>query len=209
MRSYTYVLENTATPYLSAYVGKANDPTKRFEEHIVSVNTLSRSYLANALRKYGIENFKLHIVEWFEGDDAEQRAFVGERDWITYLREAGVHLYNNSPGGYGGKKRATLDETRQRLSKSLQQYNSNTNVRQRKSAQMKDHVRTSEHCMHISIAKRKPIVQLDIMGHVIVEFESALQAQSITNVNRSHICDCCKGRRSMAGGYRWRYKTDV
>lgn len=107
--------------HISAYVGKANDPTKRFEEHIVSVNTLSRSYLANALRKYGIENFKLHIVEWFEGDDAEQRAFVGERDWIAYLREAGVHLYNNSPGGYGGKKRATLDETRQRLSKSLQQ----------------------------------------------------------------------------------------
>ena len=43
-------------------------------------------------------------------------------------------------------------------------------------------------------------------GIVIAEFYSACYAHKKTNINRGHICDCCRGERNFAGGYQWKYK---
>lgn len=37
-------------------------------------------------------------------------------------------------------------------------------------------------------------------------YNNAKEAYRDTGINSSHICDCCRGIRKTAGGFKWRYK---
>lgn len=52
----------------------------------------------------------------------------------------------------------------------------------------------------------KPVVQYDINGNYIAEFESIEQAKNQTNVR--NISTCVVGRKKTSGGFVWRYKGD-
>jgi group I intron endonuclease len=50
-----------------------------------------------------------------------------------------------------------------------------------------------------------PIVQLDLKGNYIKEWESTSQAHK--ELNLTSILNCLKGRTKTAGGYKWEYKN--
>ena len=50
------------------------------------------------------------------------------------------------------------------------------------------------------------VIQLDLNGNVLNEFESMVQAGQETGVSRSNISSCCNGKLKSAGGYKWRKK---
>lgn len=50
----------------------------------------------------------------------------------------------------------------------------------------------------------KPVIQFDINGNFIREYHSASEAQRVTNINK--ITACCRGERSHAGGFIWKFK---
>ena len=206
MTSYTYIIENTSLNHPTAYVGKANDPYKRFVEHFKEAHDPRRRYVrshfCNALRKYGVESFKLHVVE---SCSSEIEAFEQEREWISYLKSMGVALYNKSPGGYGGEKRATPEETRRKQSETHKRRQESQELRCRISEKLKGRVKSDVERARIATSKRKPVQQLSDSGDIITTFESALEAQRTTGISRSGICDCCKGRKPMMGGFAWRY----
>lgn len=53
----------------------------------------------------------------------------------------------------------------------------------------------------------KPVVKMDIQGNILDVYESAKQAALLNNINHSHICECCLGKRyKTVGGYKWIYK---
>lgn len=54
---------------------------------------------------------------------------------------------------------------------------------------------------------RKPVLQLSVDGSLINRFEVLNDASRITGINAAHICDVCKGKRKLAGGYVWKYAT--
>jgi len=51
---------------------------------------------------------------------------------------------------------------------------------------------------------KKPVLQLDMSGNLIREWDS--QKQAIRETGIGHIGDVCKGRRTKAGGYKWKFK---
>lgn len=57
-----------------------------------------------------------------------------------------------------------------------------------------------------------PIVQLDLNGELISEWESAIMAERNCFLGNksasSEICACCKGKLKTAMGYKWMYKDD-
>ena len=55
----------------------------------------------------------------------------------------------------------------------------------------------------------KPVVQYDLEGNFIREFENAKEAEKETRVNDSQIGKCCKRKFSTAGGFIWRYVGDT
>lgn len=97
---YVYYWENLIDGTM--YIGKGVDD--RITQHIQNINwpcmenTCRKFY--NALRKYGVENFKYQIYKYCKSKD---EAYTEEHFWITYLKNAGYKLYNIDLGGRRGK----------------------------------------------------------------------------------------------------------
>lgn len=104
---YIYVIQHIVTH--KCYVGKSNEPARRFRTHCRlalkgNLGTKTKAGLIHrALAKYGEINFKFEIIEeWLD----EKEAFEAEAFWVEYLRsdvsrfgsDAG---YNLTPGGEG------------------------------------------------------------------------------------------------------------
>ena len=55
--------------------------------------------------------------------------------------------------------------------------------------------------------KSKPVNQFTLQGTWIATYLSARVANKLTNIPRSDIQNCCKGKIPYAGGYIWSYVT--
>jgi hypothetical protein len=53
---------------------------------------------------------------------------------------------------------------------------------------------------------QKPVIQCDLHGITIAEFNSIEEAANITGISRSGIQSCCKGRLKTSGRCIWKYK---
>lgn len=53
---------------------------------------------------------------------------------------------------------------------------------------------------------RKPVLQYDLKGKFIQEFESASEAARQLNVFQSNLTAACRGESSQCGGFQWKYK---
>ena len=79
------------------YIGQSKNITTRWEAHKNHARgSLKQSFITNAMRKYGVENFVKEVLEKCKIEDLDER----ERYWIKYYdstnREKG---YNQSEGG--------------------------------------------------------------------------------------------------------------
>ena len=54
--------------------------------------------------------------------------------------------------------------------------------------------------------RSRPVIQLSMSGEFICEFNDILEAKRSTGVNNTNISTVCKGKRSHAGGFKWKYK---
>lgn len=101
------------------YIGKANDPQKRWKNHLYTVKSGERKfgfrYLHAAIRKNKKENFLFEVIEVC---DSEDLAFEREKYWIQFYnsndREKG---YNLTSGGEGPSGRKCTEE--EKLQKSI------------------------------------------------------------------------------------------
>ena len=75
-------------------------------------------------------------------------------------------------------------------------YNCNYGTRNKKSAEKRRN----------DLKMSKPVVGINKVSGLILEFPSAKEASRVTGVNQSSISACCKGKRyKSAGGYFWQY----
>lgn len=51
----------------------------------------------------------------------------------------------------------------------------------------------------------KAISQYSLDGILIETFASIAEASRRTGIQRSHICNVCKGKRNHTGGFKWKY----
>lgn len=59
---------------------------------------------------------------------------------------------------------------------------------------------------HPSVKQRIGIIQMNLNGEVVNEFESMTRAAKVTGFSVGNICSCCKGKIRTSNGYIWRYK---
>ncbi len=55
------------------------------------------------------------------------------------------------------------------------------------------------------------VIQNDLNGNFIAEFESMREAERQTGISQGNISQCCKGNKnySHAGGFKWKYKNTI
>jgi len=106
--NYTYVTTNILNG--KQYVG----------DH--STNNLDDGYLGSgvaikrSIQKYGEENFKKEILEFF---DTKQQAFDAQEKWINEHNSMSPNGYNISPLGGVGVTGCFSEETKQKISESI------------------------------------------------------------------------------------------
>ena len=57
------------------------------------------------------------------------------------------------------------------------------------------------------MSRRKPILQFDLEGNLIKEWEYIMQVD-ISGFIHQHVNSCCKGKRKTHKGYKWKYKYE-
>ena len=94
---YIYKITNLVNNKI--YIGKTKNIEKRWKRHIYLAKTGFKRHLYEAMRKYGIDNFSIEIID--ECKDGEED--IREKYWIrktqSYKNTIG---YNKSFGGEGG-----------------------------------------------------------------------------------------------------------
>lgn len=50
------------------------------------------------------------------------------------------------------------------------------------------------------------VIQMDLLGNTVAEFDSVQSAHRTTGINYSCICECCNGNQKTAGGFKWKRK---
>lgn len=74
---------------------------------------------------------------------------------------------------------------------------------ERQAEKLRGKKQTEEH-----VRKRsKPIMAIDKISGLIVEFSSSMEAERVLGINHSNITQCCKGRYKTVGGFQWFYSS--
>lgn len=59
---------------------------------------------------------------------------------------------------------------------------------------------------NINYSLAKKILQFDLKGNLIKEWNSLSEIERVLKYNASAICGCCRKNRKTAYGYMWKYK---
>lgn len=201
--AYIYKIKNKIND--KVYVGQTIQPiSKRWNEHIYNAYT-SETKIARAIRKYGIKNFEISIIEECDVSDLN----VKETYWIKY--------YDSVNTGYnirwGGEQQSFLDYdaiiTEYLLTLDIYQTAKKFNIKIQTIKRILDGA-------HISYESKpmideKPVDMIDINSKQIIKsFNSLTDAANYQEGwNLTTISAAARGRRHAAYGYYWRYKDEL
>lgn len=191
------------------YVGSTKNLYCRKRSHFYSLNKNNHrnKYLQNAYNKYGKDNFIFEVIEFCDIDNQ----LLLEQYWIDRL-DVCVNGYNIQPKA---DKIIITEEVRNNMrnkipwnkgkrgiysQETLNKMRNNKNINGSKNPFYGKH--------HKQETKQK-ISQANGIKIMCIEtktiYQSIMDAERKTGVNRSSIIRCCKGRYNTAGGYHWKY----
>ena len=202
--AYIYQIKNKINNKI--YVGKTLETIeKRWKEHCndyLKKKTEKRP-LYIAMKKYGIENFFIEVIEECFPEDINER----ERYWIEYLGSF-KEGYNATLGGDGKhyldyelifklyKENKTYKEIAEILNcdfSSITKVLENYNVTKEE--------RAEQRIQH----NNKPVAKLDKNTLEIIEVYKSIKEAERENGNSRHIASCCNGARKTCKGFKWKY----
>jgi len=192
------------------YIGQTvQEPNIRWKQHIKPKKYKCAIY--SAILKYGLENFTFEIVEKTKPELLDEKEIYYIRKYNSYRNG-----YNLTKGGEGCK-----GCTRKR---KYEDIIPDLYVDLKSTRKIADKLNISIITVRTILKERslfkyrkknsfdykiKSVEQLDLLGKTINVYNSiteACLAIGKTNKNVSEISKCCKGKRTSAYGYKWKYK---
>ena len=109
--------------------------------------------------------------------------------------------------GWGGYVRS--EETKIKQSLSMM---GKTHTEESKMKMSNSHIGlkyTDEVKKRMNLSKYKSIIQYDLNGEFIKEWNSIKEASEMLKINRGDIGSCCQNKKyKTAGGFKWKYKNE-
>jgi group I intron endonuclease len=202
------------SPTGKIYIGQSTDIENR-KSHYKNYDCKTQPAIYNSLKKHGWENHTFEILEECDIKVLGQR----EKYWKIYFNSVKEGLncrLDEEAGGY------LEQSTKDKISKALKGrditrwsnkiYTKNRNSKVSKS--LKGKLKTQAHKDKISLTKtgkpnvnkRVPVLQYDLQGNFIKEWESQKQAALILNINYQGINNCMLGKTKSSNGFIWKKK---
>lgn len=203
---YIYKITNLINGY--PYIGQTvNSIESRWKKHLEATNASYNYLLYNAMRKYGIENFKVEEIEQCDNSLLNER----EKYWIKMFDSYYLngHGYNMTLGGEGTTKYSDEDILKlwDRGLKSCQiakQLGANEATISERLKVLKPGKARKRHID----ANKKKILQYDLNGNFIKQWDSTQSAEKELNVSSGSITRCCKHQMAFAKNSFWLYEDD-
>lgn len=206
------------------------DPSKcyigsRLNNHLTGRGNTSS--FQKALDLYGITSFTFEILYVREAETIEElNIILNELERYSIDKyDSFNNGYNDTKGGSGSLEYSPSDEIREKLSLSHRGFkhskesinkmkiafkNRSQEVESYRKKRLKEHLSslTEEDIMTRASKCKKPIIQYNLDGEFIREWESATDAASFYNINKVNITKCCLGKNKTSNGYIWKYKEE-
>lgn len=208
--AYIYKITNIINNKI--YIGKTEGTIEdRWKQHIrdSKKSQIQHRPLYSAIQKYGINNFKIEIVEQCDNTIINDR----EKYWIEYYNSY-KNGYNATIGGDGTvycdydlvyslyQEGLTMTQISNMLSYDISTCRRILNTY---NVTKEERIARGVHSLEI------PVIQLDKDTQEIINiFPSAAKAAKFLGKERSgHIASVCKGKRQTAYGYKWKYGSTL
>ncbi len=207
---YIYCITNLINN--KRYVGKTtSDIEERFKEHCQDSQRerCEKRPLYDAMNKYGIENFKVEMLEEVKDDDK-----LSDREiyWISELNTYGSAGYNATKGGDG----KVLYDYNEIIELALLGYK--TYQIHEKVGCCYDVIQKvlKAHNIKLRNSNSRYVAQYDLAGNFIQTFPSACDAQqwlydhglSKNKRDGNKINSCCNHKLEKYCKYKWEYLPD-
>lgn len=178
------------------YIGiTKQDVLYRWYKHCSEAKKGSNTYLHNAIRKYGRNNFIVEIIETIPVETDYDQLKEREIYWISYfnLNDRSIG-YNLTIGGDGCFGRELSDVTKNKI---------------RDAHIGKKHDSSTIEKFRNRDGVNKVIIQCSLEGNPICEFRSCAEAARQLNFNRCVISSVARHIRKRAYGFVWVYKSEL
>jgi len=220
---FIYKITNIITN--KCYIGetKKSNPYLRWNEHKRKITQgIGCPALQDAVKKYGIDNFKFEILIICFDEDR----FKYEIDYIKKYNSISPNGYNLTKGGEGGGfygKKHTNISIKNISKKVIQNYVNNPELGKEISARNKilmnnfeikkkitNSVLNTDRCKTLKEQKlcfkdlKVKVSQYSMNNEFIKSYESIKQAEIETNVKAKNISKMINGKIKSTGGYIWK-----
>lgn len=226
MRRY-YVYKVTNKVNNKVYVGRTFDFFRRLTQHCKESES-ETSQLHMDFKNYGIENFVWEVLCVV---DDKYEADKKEKEYIRLFGCLEPNGYNKTAGGTSGvlwdtkpilcfEKDGTFIKKYESASQTIKDgffIHGVIDCCDHKAISCHDKVfMYEEEFLKSGFVKREkncssvchPVVQCDLFGNFIAEYDSVIEASRNTGIGRSSISSNLIGQRKTTGGYIFVYKED-
>lgn len=200
--SKIFCLYKHTSPSNKCYIGiTSQDPKHRWGDNgknyliIKDDGSFKHPYFANAILKYGWDNFNHEIL--YENLDEEEAQRL-EKEYIAIYKQGGKS-YNITDGGEGVSGYKFTPEQIKKLSQSHTGIKQSSETIAKRVAKNIGKTRTDEQKMKTS----KPVKQYTKDLKFVAEYFGIREASVKTGINSAHISQCCNKKRKSAGNYIW------
>lgn len=193
------IIYKITSPSNKIYIGQTNN----FKERIRRYKTLackSQRKLYNSFIKYKFSNHNINIIYKCEFDITQEELDIIEIFYIKLYDSLNKGL-NLTIGGKGSKGYVFTKKDKLKISKNTKGKKKSKETKLKMSTYHQN--RPFEHIENNRKARFKPVLQYDIHGNFVKEWESLI---SVTSSIKGDIRSCIKGRQKTAAGFIWKYK---
>lgn len=185
----TYCVYKHTAPNGKVYIGQTMKSVKDRWKNGHGYYT--QTHFGRAIKKYGWENFSHEIL--YDGLTKEEANYY-EKYFISFYQSNKKECGYNSQSG-GDRDYKYSETARENISNGLKRhyakYGKPDSARARK-------------------ALMRPVVQYDLLGNKIREWECGKFADDYYGGTNRNVCLACRGTHGVSTtyGYMWRYKSD-
>jgi group I intron endonuclease len=208
------------------YIGQSINIERRFKEYKRLAKRSAGRKILNSLKGYGVENHLFEIIEECLKEQLHEREYYWKKHYTSVENGLNCDYFDSSGGprseetkrkiseGARGKKRSEetkqklrkpkTEEHKQNISKAKQNISEET---KRKISEGKKGKTPNRDYKAWAKQQQKPILQYDLEGNFIKEWEGTKVAAAYLGCDPTTITANLRGITKKGYGYIWKRKT--
>ena len=208
-KSGVYVITNTINN--KVYIGSTiSGFKKRIKEHLYELikNRHHSDHLQKAYNKYGGDSFEFSVLEICDKEIIIVREQFYLDKYKSYQRKNGYNILEKAYNSQGYKH---TEETLKLIGEISKKRGVNPISIEAKRQANLGSKKDEAHSLLMSKIHSKKVIQLDLQGNFVKEWDSMTQAVhsfGLHRTNTSNISKCCNGKCKSYLGFMWVRKDD-